>query len=429
MPKLQTKVEGRGNGIKTVIPNMIDVARSLHRPPSYPTKFFGYEVGAQSKWDEKAMVAVVNGCHDTSKLAELLTGFIEKFVLCPVCKLPEADLEIDKKENIYLNCKACGSTNMVDMRHKLVKFIQNNPPENAGKKTTARKKNSAAPQEAGKKEDDDGAESSGSAKDKKSKKDRDKKKEDGDDKKKKKKDKKQQSDDDDDDDDWAIDTSAEAVEARRKAEMDTLTSKASQMFLQVETTEASLSKPSTPRDPSTDSPRVSNGVSKEKDSKKDEGHKTKEGSKKTPADLTLEDIRNSVETNSATKAFAFLQKSMPDDKQRLKKTCEALFFGVSTGKDFQALVKKHLGLLQKLVPKELQLEFLHVLESLIASASIQKSTANILKMVYDDNLVEEEVFLEWDKAEAKDRNAEVREKAQPFLTWLRTADDDSEEED
>jgi hypothetical protein len=32
MPVLQTKIEGRGNGIKTVIPNMEDVARALNRP-------------------------------------------------------------------------------------------------------------------------------------------------------------------------------------------------------------------------------------------------------------------------------------------------------------------------------------------------------------------------------------------------------------
>jgi translation initiation factor 5 len=34
MPLLQTKIEGRGNGIKTVIPNMEDVARALNRPPT-----------------------------------------------------------------------------------------------------------------------------------------------------------------------------------------------------------------------------------------------------------------------------------------------------------------------------------------------------------------------------------------------------------
>jgi hypothetical protein len=32
MPVLLTKIEGKGNGIKTVVPNMSDIARSLARP-------------------------------------------------------------------------------------------------------------------------------------------------------------------------------------------------------------------------------------------------------------------------------------------------------------------------------------------------------------------------------------------------------------
>ena len=34
MPRLVAKVEGKGNGVKTVIPNMVDIARSLERPPT-----------------------------------------------------------------------------------------------------------------------------------------------------------------------------------------------------------------------------------------------------------------------------------------------------------------------------------------------------------------------------------------------------------
>ena len=34
MPRLVAKVEGKGNGVKTVIPNMVDIAKSLGRPPT-----------------------------------------------------------------------------------------------------------------------------------------------------------------------------------------------------------------------------------------------------------------------------------------------------------------------------------------------------------------------------------------------------------
>ena len=53
MPRVQAKVEGKGNGIKTVLVNMVDVARSLARPPTYVTKFFGCELGAQTNADVK----------------------------------------------------------------------------------------------------------------------------------------------------------------------------------------------------------------------------------------------------------------------------------------------------------------------------------------------------------------------------------------
>lgn len=33
MPCMQTKIEGKGNGIKTVLTNVVDVAASLNRDP------------------------------------------------------------------------------------------------------------------------------------------------------------------------------------------------------------------------------------------------------------------------------------------------------------------------------------------------------------------------------------------------------------
>ena len=136
MPLLQTKIEGKGNGIKTVLPNMSDVARALSRPPTYPTKFFGCELGAQTSFDEKNDRYIVNGAHDASRLRELLDGFIDKFVLCRACKNPETELiilKVNRKEDIIRDCKACGERTGVDMRHKLTTFILKNPPVKAKK--------------------------------------------------------------------------------------------------------------------------------------------------------------------------------------------------------------------------------------------------------------------------------------------------------
>src|SRR5882762_7611992 len=139
MPVLLTKVEGKGNGIKTVIPNMSDVARALSRPPTYPTKFFGSELGAQTSVDEKNDRYIVNGAHDATRLRELLDAFIDKFVLCGSCKNPETDLLLTKTEMIVRDCKACGERTVVDMRHKLTTYILKNPPKknSKGKKVKA----------------------------------------------------------------------------------------------------------------------------------------------------------------------------------------------------------------------------------------------------------------------------------------------------
>lgn len=131
MPRLLAKVEGKGNGIKTVIVNMVDVAKALNRPPTYPTKFFGCELGAQTQFDSKNDRYIVNGSHEANKLQDMLDGFIRKFVLCPECDNPETDLHINpKKQTIGNSCKACGYRGMLDTRHKLCTFILKNPPEN-----------------------------------------------------------------------------------------------------------------------------------------------------------------------------------------------------------------------------------------------------------------------------------------------------------
>ncbi|KAG8833144.1 hypothetical protein FRC17_011264 [Serendipita sp. 399] len=153
MPVMLTKVEGRGNGIKTVIPNMSDVAKALSRPPQYTTKFFGCELGAQTILDEKADRWIVNGEHSSTRLRELLDVFIEKFVLCAACKNPETDLVITKTDDIIRDCKACGQQTKVDMRHKLTTFILKNPPKKRSK--TRKATNDGPSKENGEEEHDE----------------------------------------------------------------------------------------------------------------------------------------------------------------------------------------------------------------------------------------------------------------------------------
>merc|ERR1711936_968492 len=128
-----------GNGIKTVIVNMVDIARALARPPTYVTKYFGCELGAQTQFEIKSERYIVNGCHEANKLQDMLDGFIKKFVLCEQCDNPETVLKV-KKNLIGASCKACGHIFTLDMRHKLTTFIVKNPPEKDMKKEKEEKK-------------------------------------------------------------------------------------------------------------------------------------------------------------------------------------------------------------------------------------------------------------------------------------------------
>lgn len=133
MEKLQSKIEGKGNGIKTVVVNLNSVAQSLSRPASYVIKYFGFELGAQANAKPTDDRWIINGAHDAPKLQDYLDGFISKFVLCKKCKNPETDVEI-KDERIFLDCKACGQRSEVDSRLKLSTFILRNQPTKGGKK-------------------------------------------------------------------------------------------------------------------------------------------------------------------------------------------------------------------------------------------------------------------------------------------------------
>ncbi|KPI35074.1 putative eukaryotic translation initiation factor 5 [Cyphellophora attinorum] len=132
MERLQSKIEGKGNGIKTVVANLPSVAQSLARPPAYVIKWFGFELGAQTNTNPKDDRWIINGAHEASKLQDSLNGFISKYVLCKSCKNPETEINI-KDGRILLDCKACGQRTDADIRHKLGGFIIKNESE-SGKK-------------------------------------------------------------------------------------------------------------------------------------------------------------------------------------------------------------------------------------------------------------------------------------------------------
>ena len=267
MPALIPKVEGRGNGIKTVIVNMTDIALALHRSPGEVTKFFGVEMAAQAKWVEEEERSVVNGAHTEKALQDALFKYIEVFVLCGNCKTPEVSKYKIKNDMIEMVCLGCGHRGFADPGHKLNTFIlqmhKKAKKDKAGgddKKKDKKAKKDKKDAEEGSGSDEEKSEKK-DKKDKKEKKDKSEKKEKSDKKEKKekkeksekseKKEKKEEkeesgsgSDDkeggSDDEGKWFTDTSEAAYEARIKEQMELEAQAAKQSMFMFNETEGAL---------------------------------------------------------------------------------------------------------------------------------------------------------------------------------------------
>jgi translation initiation factor 5 len=121
MPPLSIHHEGRGNGQKTVLLNLKDVSNALDRPIELLVRYFGIELSVQSRQESETRVTI-NGTFTSSQLLDTLNKFIDTFVMCPNCNLPDTNLGI-KKEQVRVICKACGAKEVIPDTHKLVKYI------------------------------------------------------------------------------------------------------------------------------------------------------------------------------------------------------------------------------------------------------------------------------------------------------------------
>lgn len=389
MPLLTTKIEGKGNGIKTVIPNMSDVARALSRPPTYTTKFFGCELGAQTSFDEKNERYIVNGAHDANRLRELLDVFIEKFVLCKSCKNPETELVILKNgrsEEIIRDCKACGERTTVDMRHKLTTFILKNPPIKVkkGKKKTTNGDAADGVGSAGTPDHEENGDAQGGA--------------ESDDELTKKI--KAEARDLTEEtalakEDWSADTSPEAVKERIKA--------------------------------------LEGGMGGLMLGGDDDGSDEDASSPYGQLGKYIEENRS---TEDDPKAFsvAIYKKAEELGIDKKHKTVVVLVQALFT-ENIMTEIPNYSPLLLKLVTSEKhQKSLLGGIERLvgISHPDLLPQVPKILMALYQADILEEEVVTQWGthvskKYVDKDTSKKVRKASEPFLKWLAEADDDDSE--
>mgnify|MGYP006433789557 FL=1 len=107
MPALKTQITGRGNGIKTILNNIKEVAKAIGHPEEIITKHICYTLG--SNWDSKK--GTMTGKHDTHAIQEIINDYILFFVLCESCKNPETMYFTEgkkKKIKLFIKCASCG---------------------------------------------------------------------------------------------------------------------------------------------------------------------------------------------------------------------------------------------------------------------------------------------------------------------------------
>ncbi|XP_073151257.1 eukaryotic translation initiation factor 5-like [Henckelia pumila] len=427
MPKMITKIEGRGNGIKTNIVNMVDIAKALARPASYTTKHFGCELGAQSKFDEKTGTSLVNGAHDTAKLAGLLETFIKKFVQCYGCGNPETEILINKNQMIQLKCAACGFVSDVDMRDKLTSFIVKNPPEpkkgSKDKKALRRaekerlKEGEAADDELKKLKKD--IKKKGSSKEGSSS----RKKVGSSDEERNSPPRslaaQQEEDTEDDDIQWQTDTSMEAAQQRMK---DQLTSVTADMVMLSTIEKQKVKKPKA-------TVRAHDGSRTALATKDDT--KTKNG--KTNIEKLVEGMRENISGMDANQFQSYLGTLSGSSSQEVMTALyEALLEGVDKG-FAKEITKKTSYLTAALGQNEnSQLLLLRAIEEFSKKPNPHavKEVALVLKVLYDADILEEENIMQWydEGIAGSNIDSAVWKNAKPFIDWLQNADSESEEE-
>lgn len=114
-----SKIEGKGNVIKTSIQNIMEIALHLNRDAQEIIKFFSYELGAQTSFTDNN--AFVYGPHTPTVLQKLLSMYIETFVICKNCK--SWDTRYNLKFEHIVSCNKCNHLSDTNKEHKLTVFI------------------------------------------------------------------------------------------------------------------------------------------------------------------------------------------------------------------------------------------------------------------------------------------------------------------
>ena len=133
MPVFQCEIKGNGNGIYTIITNLNDVSKYINHPPTILLKFLSSYNGSMANEEKMS----ITGRYTSDELQKTIQIYINRFVICSKCNIPETIPQINKqsKKNIILElkCSSCGSISSIlcnknEMKayELIVKYLEKN---------------------------------------------------------------------------------------------------------------------------------------------------------------------------------------------------------------------------------------------------------------------------------------------------------------
>jgi translation initiation factor 5 len=367
--------------IRTAFINIDDVAKDCKVKPEYILNWMSQQIGAKSWYTPdkpERERGSISGEYNEEYLNQYFETFLRKFVLCKSCKLPEYTyVPLKKGKDVGIKCRSCGWKGLLaslELPQKFHKYILNHPPEKS----------------VGEGEDNRRAQAA---------------------KEKKKEEKRMiraaEKIDDSElaaDDDWATDTSAAAA-AARAAEL-VAGSDALKGMVEMEDDELSSNSLAHRRSGATALASLM-----------EEGDVTDSTSYKeavTDAFLTKHSLTSSpqvaIEIFLGSVVLSVHGVKAGSALKRYRDVAAALVAGAPRGQD-------------------VALNALSFARDLLAEgderAKFVKKFPVLLKALYDLDLVEEEAFLRW--AEAETSPEDLVDSADPFISWLQNAEEESEE--
>jgi translation initiation factor 2 subunit 2 len=100
------KIKGHLEGNKTVIINMVKIAKDVGRDPNHLLKYLLRELAAPGKL--RGSRVIIGAKVSANKINKKIKKYVSEFVFCSECNKPETELSEDKGIS-YLKCLACGS--------------------------------------------------------------------------------------------------------------------------------------------------------------------------------------------------------------------------------------------------------------------------------------------------------------------------------